>query len=108
MAVYMGDNLMRPSARASDILLPTTLLGENPAAFNVEHNQMFYFPTASTPQGEVRTSTWVAQQLANLLGYGSQYSSALTNVSWANWYSTYQTLCQTAYNTWASSVAVQL
>ena len=79
MAVCITDNMMRPSARSADILLPTTAgVGEAESSFNMFHNAVFYTPHVCTPPGEVRTSTWISQQLANALGYGAQYSSSST------------------------------
>ena len=98
--------VMNPVAQLSDIILPLTEDYEDPTnRFKaIEKGFVYQYPVVG-PQGEARSREWINIQIANALNpaWGQAFSPMLYNVPWDDWVTTYDTLAQTAYNTWAAS-----
>jgi anaerobic dimethyl sulfoxide reductase subunit A len=106
--VSVASHASDPVATCGDIILPIAVWVENDPAFFQIENKFIYQQRLSTPPGDAKTQNWIDTQLANALGFGSQFSSVLSAVpmteTWPDtaWDAAWESINQTAYTTWAS------
>lgn len=70
------DQFMTDTASLADYVLPTTTVFEEEDIYysSMYHHYMNYGPKLVDPPGEARSDLWIWTELANLLGFGNDFS----------------------------------
>ena len=78
--VVVQDQFFTPTARYADVVFPICV--ELERSDLVSGQSIHYNRQALSPSGESRTDYWVFSRLAELLGFGDQYTGGKTEPEW--------------------------